>query len=70
MKKASLIVLICVFAVTAALAGALITLNVMNEWRIDFEPVPEPMIVIEAGDEFSPPEISAFLRGRFFRYQR
>ncbi len=66
MKKASLIVLICVFAVTAALAGALITLNVLNEWRIDFEPVPEPMIVIEAGDEFSPPEISAFLRGRFF----
>ncbi len=57
MKKASLIVLICVFAVTAALAGALITLNVLNEWRIDFEPVPEPMIVIEAGDEFSPPEI-------------
>ncbi len=66
MKKASLIVLICLFAAAAALAGALIALNVMNEWRIDLEPVPEPMTVIEAGDEFTPPEVSAFLRGKFF----
>ena len=67
MKKKALTVLISVFSAITVLFAVFVILNILNGWRIELEPDPEPITVVEAGGEFTPPDVRAFLRGNFYK---